>query len=137
MKSLPKPVGVFVAADSWAQHEIDACEAAAIDTPREVAVIGVDNKMSFCECFPVTLTSIAPDHVRMGMTAAKVLDNMMCAKRINPVTYVPPVGVVQRASTDVFSTKDKISPQGPDYCGNTAACARSATDKRRICHHPT
>ena len=49
LKSLPKPIGIFVTSDCLARSVIEACQYANINVPEDVAIIGVDNDDLFCE----------------------------------------------------------------------------------------
>jgi len=46
--SLPKPVGIMACNDDRSQHVSDACQAANISVPNNVAIIGVDNDEMIC-----------------------------------------------------------------------------------------
>ena len=81
--SLPKPAAVFGANDILAMQVIKACRAAKIKTPSEVAVIGCDNDELVCQNTKPQLTSIQPNFDLAGFTAAKMLDDLMCGKKVS------------------------------------------------------
>lgn len=77
LKALPKPAAVMASHDLRAMHVIEAAKANGIDIPGEISLIGVDNDELICETLEPTLTSIAPDHVRLGELASAALKKVM------------------------------------------------------------
>ena len=77
LKALPKPADVMAAHDLRASHALEVAAAAGIKVPKDVAIIGVDNDEVICDTSDPTLTSIAPDHVRLGEIAAEALARLM------------------------------------------------------------
>jgi len=63
--------------DLRAIHVIEAAAMANIRIPRDLALIGVDNDELLCDTAEPTLTSIAPDHIRLGELAAETLNDLM------------------------------------------------------------
>ncbi|AGA27505.1 XylR family transcriptional regulator [Singulisphaera acidiphila] len=105
----PKPLGLMACNDFRGVQALDACRAANVAVPEEVAVIGVDNETLACELAHPSLSSVIPDCRRIGYEAAKLLDHLMKGGR-NPTAPgpVPPVGVATRQSTDVMAISDPI-----------------------------
>lgn len=107
VRSLPKPVGVLACFDIRGRQLLDACRAAGLRVPDDVAVIGVDNDPVLCELADPPLSSIAPDTRRTGYVAAELLDQMMSGKSVPPDPhFIAPLGVVARRSTDAFAIED-------------------------------
>jgi LacI family transcriptional regulator len=111
LRRLPKPVGVMACNDVCGQLVLNACREAGIAVPDEVAVVGVDNDELHCELSDPPLSSVAPDTVRIGRLAAAMLDGMIDGGRHSPSppppkTFVPPLGVIARRSTDVTAVGD-------------------------------
>ena len=78
--------------------------------PEEVAVIGVDNDDVLCSLCEPQLSSIEPDTELLGYKAAALLDQMMKGgKRPANLLQVAPLGIVERASTDVLAIEDPIT----------------------------
>lgn len=77
LKSLPKPCGVFAAFDDRALDVLEACRAAGLAVPDEIAVVGVDNDTLLCEHTIPAITSVQPDHAAVGRLAAEILCEMM------------------------------------------------------------
>ncbi len=107
VEQLPKPSGVLVCGDSLGPPVLEACRRAGIMLPDEIAVLGVSNDEMLCEMANPPLSSVVSNHRRVGYEAARLLDGMM---RGEPPpegpTYVPPVGVAVRQSTDVWAVDD-------------------------------
>ena len=107
LKSLEKPAAIMATNDVTGTRVIEACRAAGIDVPEQVAVIGVDNDEIVCNGIRPTLTSLHPNHVEMARRAAEELDRIMNGKRrsSSPI-LTPPIRIVERASTE------KVPPAG-------------------------
>jgi LacI family transcriptional regulator len=108
IKRLPKPVGVMTCNDMRGQHVLDACRAAAVASPEEVAVIGADNDDVICNLCDPPLSSVVPDTERIGYEAASMLARMMAGGQSPPArTFVEPRGIVTRRSTEVLAIEDR------------------------------
>jgi len=94
LHSLPKPVGIIAVTDARARQLLQACQAANIAVPEQVAIIGIDNDplARMLSCIP--LSSVIQGTQEMGRTAARMLHQLLegtyleC-KRI----LVPPAGI--------------------------------------------
>ena len=106
VRSLPKPVGIMACNDVRARQVLNACRDQSVAVPEQVAVIGVDNDPTICELSDPPLSSIEPDTRRIGYEAARVLENMIHGRAAPVSTTVPPLGVVERQSTDVAAIDD-------------------------------
>jgi LacI family transcriptional regulator len=112
LKRQPRPLALFACNDVRAQQVLNACREHGIRVPEEVAVMGVDNDDVLCNLCDPPLTSIEPDTERLGYEAAALLDAMMQSRRIrNDFTLVPPIRVVERASTDMVAIQDPVAVQ--------------------------
>ena len=81
INKLPRPVGIFAAFDDRAVQVLEACRDAGLDVPHQAAVIGVDNDEMICPHTTPPLTSVQPDHTRIGELAAEKLMEMMDGRR--------------------------------------------------------
>ncbi|MFA7173239.1 MAG: DNA-binding transcriptional regulator [Kiritimatiellia bacterium] len=112
LRSLPKPIAIFVAHDARARQLLDACLVADIHVPYEASVLSVDNDPLICEtCIP-SLSSIRLDVEAAGYAAAELLDKRMfgtAKSRVlkETVTY-PPLEIVSRLSTQAIHVNDKL-----------------------------
>jgi len=81
LASLPKPAAVMAAFDWRATHVLDACGAAGLDVPRQVAVLGVDNDEFFCPFSVPPLSSVQPDFTAIGERATAELAALIANRR--------------------------------------------------------
>ena len=70
---LPRPCGVFAVNDISAWNVQQACLAAGLHIPSEIAIVGVDNIEVRDNALAAPLTSIRLDFERMGYVAARML----------------------------------------------------------------
>jgi len=105
---LEPPTGLFVCNDIRGQQVMNACRSLEIPIPDDIAVIGVDDDDAICPLSDPPLSSVKPDAEQVGYRAAEMLDEMI---RGQPASleprYIPPVGVVQRLSTQVDAVEDR------------------------------
>jgi len=103
LRRCKKPAAVLAADDATALEVLQACKSARLDVPREVAVMGIDDEEIVCESSSPPLTSIRPDFVCAGQTAAAALERMMrnrAAPRAADVIVVRGENeIIRRAST--------------------------------------
>ena len=104
LSNLPKPAAVMAATDYMAVQVIEACRAAKISLPDQIAIIGVDNDELLCNASRPTLTSIQPEHEGLGRIGAKILDCMMAGRKIpkSISSSIKSKGVVERDSTHII-----------------------------------
>ncbi len=109
LKRLPKPVSIFASNDYRARQVLDACLVAGISVPYEAAVLGVNDDVLICETSIPQLSSIALDAEKAGYEAARMLDALMqrSLKGAHVIKYGP-VGVIERASTDMLHVEDRL-----------------------------
>ena len=77
LAELPKPCAVLAARDGRARQVLEACLAAGLEVPGDVALLGVDNEEILCENSSPTLSSIQPDSEEAGYRAADLLERLM------------------------------------------------------------
>lgn len=109
LKPLPKPVGVLAANDVRARHVLEACRRFGLRVPDDVAVVGVDNDELICELASPPLTSIVQGTEEIGYRAAGLLDRLMrrTSRRVQNL-LIDPVVIIERASTDLVATTDRV-----------------------------
>jgi LacI family transcriptional regulator len=104
---LPLPIGLTAATDGIAVQAMFAFEAANILVPEQVAVLGIDNDLCRCLPAPVMLSSIDTNREQLGYEAAAMLDRLMQGKPApDRPLEVPPVGIVERESTNILAVDD-------------------------------
>jgi LacI family transcriptional regulator len=107
IEGLPKPLGVMACYDFKGQQILDVCRDLGVAVPEQVAVIGVDNDVRLCRLCTPPLSSVIPDTHRAGYEAAKLLDRMMRGEAVgDEATLIPPLGIAERQSTDVYALDD-------------------------------
>lgn len=109
--SWPKPIGVFVAPGCLTMTGrlvTYACQRRQLDLPRDVGLVDGMNERVFCE-LPLTLTSVDVGYDNVGERAAQLLEDLINGKRppAEPI-LMPPRGVIERQSTDIFVVADEI-----------------------------
>jgi LacI family transcriptional regulator len=110
LKRLPKPVGILACNDNRGRQVLDACAAAGLAVPEQVAVVGVDNDEVLCDLADPPLSSIQPDAVRIGFEGAAALDRMIRSGKPAPrrVRSISPRQLVVRRSSDVLAVDDPV-----------------------------
>jgi LacI family transcriptional regulator len=108
VRSLPRPCAVMACNDPRGQKILEACRRIGVRVPDEVAVVGVDNDVPICSISDPPLSSVVPDHERVGYEAAKLLDRFRAGEEEpGAAVYVPPAGLVTRQSSDVLALTDR------------------------------
>ena len=112
LRKQPHPLALFACNDVRGQQVLNACREYDVKVPDEVAVMGVDNDDVLCAFCQPPLSSIEPDTERIGAEAAALLDALMAGKRAkSDFVQIPPLRVIERASTDVVAIEDPITVQ--------------------------
>ncbi len=107
LKSLPKPIGLMACNDICGIAVLQACAAAKLRVPDDVAVVGVDNDELLCGLSDPPLSSVALNLEHAGYEAARVLDSMMQGRTpLQRMVAVEPTVVVARRSTEVIAQDD-------------------------------
>lgn len=122
LSGLPRPAAVMAATDYMAVQVIEACHAAKLSIPEQLAVIGVDNDELLCNASRPTLTSIEPDHEGLGRFGAKVLDCLMSGRMVpkSIPALVRSLGVVERDSTRTVPPAGYIMREALAYIRSNA-----------------
>jgi len=109
LRSLPRPCGVFCFSDVTAARVVASAQAAALDVPNEIAVVGVDNDDLVCRTVRPDLSSVEISLETIGFEAAALLDSMLQGGDIpaEPITLAPS-GVVERGSSRVTAVADPL-----------------------------
>lgn len=106
---LPKPVGLMVASDQFGPDILQACHRLELAVPEQVSVVGVDNDVAFCEVCQPRLSSVEPNHERLGYEAARLLDRLMAGEPAPAAPLViPPRFLQTRQSSDAAAVEDPV-----------------------------
>jgi LacI family transcriptional regulator len=102
------PCGVFAADDFSARLLADVCRRKGLRLPDDAALVGFGNEELTCEMMEPSLTSIEQGFERVGRRAVEMLARLFRGGA-SPAKaeLVPPAGIVERASTDVFAVDDR------------------------------
>jgi len=109
LHSLPKPIAIFACDDNQAEILVETCQAAGINVPLEVAVMGVDNDEVTCNLTSPAISSVNMDIEKAGFELAQMVTRM-----VEDPTYpgedivIHPVAVVGRGSTGIQATNDPV-----------------------------
>ncbi len=103
------PVGIMASYDTLGHQLLEACRHEEIEIPDEIGVIGVDNDELLCELSTPSLSSIVPNTISIGYTAASILDRLMQGQVLeDDLVLIPPAGLSVRMSTDRITTSDPL-----------------------------
>jgi LacI family transcriptional regulator len=92
-----RPTAVFVAADMMAIGAIRTAQAAGLDVPRDLAVVGFDD-IQIAPLLNPALTTIRQDKIGLGVAAARALIAQIDNPEVTPPVLTLPVELVVRAS---------------------------------------
>jgi LacI family transcriptional regulator len=105
---LPKPIGLFACSDEQGRRVLEACQAANVHVPDDVALVAVDNDEILCDLCNPPMSSIALNTQKAGFEAAIELDRMMTGKKPKrQEIIVEPLRVVERQSSEVLAIEDR------------------------------
>lgn len=104
LMAMPRPFAIFTYSDVRAGQLLSRCLAAGLAVPEEVAILGYGNHTRACESAPIKLSAVARNSRGLGQSAVELLEQLMDGHAPEtPRLMVPPVGLVQRQSTDVLA----------------------------------
>ena len=116
LRALPRPTAILAAMDGRARFVLEACSAAGLRVPEDIAVLGVDDDPILCEATMPTLSSIRTDRFRHGREAAARLDALLHGREPEPRDIsVPPLGVATRSSTGYDAMRDPAVARAVSY----------------------
>ena len=116
--------------DGRATHILNACSAAGLAVPRQIAVIGVDNDEFFCNFSSPPLSSVLPDFEGGGRMAAEELEALVAGRgtRSPNVVPIPVKKVVARESTAPLPPATALVESALAYIRAHAAEGATPTD---------
>ena len=120
--ALPKPAAIMTAWDTRATQVLNICKSVRIKIPKQVAVLGVDNDELLDESSDPPLSSIMPDHEKLGFVAARELERLMSAsKRKSPTPFLArPIKVVECESALAVSPAAHLLTRATDFIRKNA-----------------
>jgi LacI family transcriptional regulator len=109
LTSLKLPVGILAFTDRLGARLAKAAQVAGLHVPDDVALVGYDNHETMCLCSAPPLSSVDPNHSRVGYEAAARLDRMIQGRDTDTAAQlIPPMRVAARASSDVIAHSDRL-----------------------------
>jgi LacI family transcriptional regulator len=133
--ALPKPVGILAVDDPCALELANACLEANLAVPEQVAIVGINNDDMLCEGGWPPLSSVEGDFSRMGYKAAELLERMLAGEvltREDRSNLLPPLGVVQRQSTNTLAVKDENLAKAIQFIREHACDPCTVNDVLRV-----
>jgi LacI family transcriptional regulator len=108
LNTLQRPLALLACNDIRARAIAQVCRNQGIRVPEDIAILGVDNDDLECTLSDPPLSSVVIPWRRIGYEAAAMLDRILDGDgQIQPQEItIPPVGVVERQSTDSISVSD-------------------------------
>ncbi|KAF0095514.1 MAG: LacI family transcriptional regulator [Puniceicoccaceae bacterium 5H] len=106
LKSLPYPIGIMTCNDMRGLQLIHAAQEAGLKVPEEVAILGANNDVVRAELSNPPLSSIPVNSYEWGFQAASVLNDMIEGKEVPEDTFIEPLNVIVRRSTDALAIED-------------------------------
>lgn len=113
---LPRPLGVWCQSDSVAMQIIDIAIASKTKVPEEMGILGTNDTVVICENAEIPISSVHSDYPRMARVACERLEKMMEGDKEGPeLVKIPPIGVMERDSTDVLAGAEGLLPRVMEY----------------------
>ncbi|MAT68361.1 MAG: hypothetical protein CMJ58_02440 [Planctomycetaceae bacterium] len=106
LKGRSGSLGLFAVSDYRARAALEACQAAGLRVPEDVAVVGTDNEELVCSHVRPTLSSVARNDRQRGYQAAQLLHKLMLGEEAPSLVTIPPMQVIERESTQTFAVSD-------------------------------
>ncbi|MCC5844468.1 MAG: substrate-binding domain-containing protein [Verrucomicrobia bacterium] len=123
------PLALFAVTDTAARSFLLFAMEAGIRVPEDLAVLGVDNDERVELFSPVPLSSIQIAGEAIGFKACEVLEEMIQTGGVTQKIYrLPPVGVIERHSTEIIAVEDALVRRVQDYLDTHLAEIEGMTD---------
>lgn len=128
--ALPKPAAVMAAWDMRAVQTLQQATEAGFRVPQQLMILGVDNDELLAEASDPPLTTIQPNHEKLGFVAARELARLM-TRGPHPVALcVPtePIGIVERETTSTATPAAHILTRAMQFIRKHATEGIGATE---------
>jgi LacI family transcriptional regulator len=110
------PIGIMAVDDDVATLVLTAAQSNGFRVPQDVAIVGVNDLDLICDSATVPLSSIAPTYLKIGMEAARLMDELLQGKPVHStVVRVPVAGLVERMSTRFLAFDDPLVERALGY----------------------
>ncbi|NWK55524.1 XylR family transcriptional regulator [Verrucomicrobiaceae bacterium N1E253] len=122
LASLRTPSALMVASDQFAPIVFEACHQLQLSIPEHMSVVGVDNDQPFCNLCRPRLSSVEPNHSRVGYRAVELLERLMRGESMEKRTIeVRQHTLHQRLSSGFMVVDDEALVKGLNYIREHAA----------------
>ncbi len=130
LTDLPKPCAVMAAWDTRATQVIQICNEAHVKIPDQLAILGVDNDELLDEATTPPLSSILPDHEKLGYVAARELESLMRgSKCLSDVVFrARPKQLVERESANTSAPAAHLITRAMSYINRNATKGITVND---------
>jgi LacI family transcriptional regulator len=110
------PIGILASDDDAASCVLTAAQAIGLRVPQDVAIVGTNDLDLICDSAVVPLTSIAPAYLKIGMEAARLMDELLQGKPVqSTIIRLPVAGLVERMSTRFLAFDDPLVESALGY----------------------
>ena len=100
--------------------------------PHDVAIICIEQDQLASSLAPTPLSFIDQDPIRVGYEAARLLDQLMSGSSVQETPkLVPPVGVVERRSTQIDLVDDELVARAVEFIHNHLGMPLQVSDLQR------
>ena len=125
LRQLPKPSAIFAANDLMASQISRLASENGIRIPEDVVLLGVDNDSQLCAFADKPLSTIDPNAVEIGYSAARILLSVIRKKpdsKKHHIYRVAPGELIERASTFWYDIS-------PDWLADVLGFIGASLDK--------
>lgn len=128
-----KPLAVLALDDYIGTSVIRHCDGAGIRVPEDVAILGVGNDHMICDYEHTPLSSIDLNLEQIGWKAAELLQKLMDGgKPPQAPLVIPPLGVIERRSSEILSAEDPRAMRALRYLMDNLHKSLKASDVARV-----
>jgi LacI family transcriptional regulator len=134
VESLPRPAGIMACNDMRALQVIDAVLEAGYAIPDEISVLGANNESIRAELSHPPLSSVPMNTFEWGQQGAKAMHMLLTGKTPQDLSFVEPMPVVVRRSTDTLAVDDPAVVQALMIIHQEACTGLRVDDlAKRVC----
>ncbi len=108
LETLPRPIAIMCCNDMRALQLVEAVHEMGLTVPEEVSILGVNNETCRVQLAHPALSSIPVNLFDWGFKAATALDCLINGHDYPEETYIEPLPVVIRRSTDTYAVDDPV-----------------------------
>ena len=129
--SLPKPAAIMADCDQRAAQVIAACRDGHLSVPEDIAVLGVDDDAFFTLHTKPQISSVIPDHAKLGYSIAAELDKLIKSTKSSSIPKqlcISPKGIAVRASTKSISSSSALARRAATFIRANATNGIKVTD---------